>query len=37
MTLIRETDKYVITNEELDLEVSGLLEDQEKFQVQIKN
>ena len=28
--LIRETDKYVITNEELDLEVSGLLEDQEK-------
>ena len=28
--LIQETDEYVITNEELDLEVSGLLEDQEK-------
>ena len=28
--LIRETDEYVLTNEELDLEVTGLIEDQEK-------
>ena len=28
--LIRETDEYFITNEELDLEVTGLIEDQEK-------
>ena len=28
--LIRETDEYVVTNEELDLEVTGLIEDQEK-------
>ena len=29
-TLITETDKYVTTNEELELEVTGLIEDQEK-------
>ena len=29
--LIKETDEYVITNEELELEVTGLNEDQEKF------
>mgnify|MGYP003121883755 FL=1 len=28
--LINETDKYVITNENLELEVTGLIEDQEK-------
>ena len=28
--LIRETDEYVLTNEEWDLEVTGLIEDQEK-------
>ena len=29
-SLISETDKYVITNENLELEVTGLIEDQEK-------
>ena len=29
-TLINETDKYVTTNEELEIEVTGLIEDQEK-------
>ena len=29
-TLINETDKYVSTNEELEIEVTGLIEDQEK-------
>ena len=29
-SLIKETDKYVSTNEELEMEVTGLIEDQEK-------